>query len=586
MIQLLATVVAAMGVIAAPQAYRSPNAIVLSPNGARAYVVNQTSGSVSVLDVRGRKVIDEFSVGDHPAHASITSDGRTLLVSSLYENSVAAVDIATKKVMWTTQVGLEPYGTALSADDTKLVVANSISDSVSVIDTASGDRLFDLPTSKNPRYVVAVPKSDRFAVSDGLGRSVTIIDVAGQKVVERRPLGRASILREIGASRDGRYLFVAHLLSHDEHITFQMERGWIHSNGFSVVDLARPEHRVTLLLDQLTNGAGNPWGLAQSDDGSRLFVTLAGVHELAIVRLAGVFELVASVETPAAVKAMEENVEILHQEKIATRHDVGGLGPRGLVFVAGTNEVLVANYFSDSVSVIDGETGQVRAVIELGPKVEMTAWRKGHLLINDARLCYQHWFSCASCHQEDATVDALNWDLSNDGIGNPKSAKSLHDVHETPPAMWGGVRANMDAAVQAGQRFLGFLPEPENHAALLAFLSAPPRAPNPYLNQDPATLERGKRLFREASCETCHPPPTYTDQKRHDLGLAAPTDLRSRFDTPSLRDCYRTGPFLHDGRAETLEETFSRHNGKDLHGTTSGLSPEEMADLLAYVRTL
>lgn len=74
--------------------------------------------------------------------------------------------------------------------------------------------------------------------------------------------------------------------------------------------------------------------------------------------------------------------------------------------------------------------------------------------------------------------------------------------------------------------------------------------------------------------------------KAHDLGLAAETDLRSRFDTPSLREVYRTAPYLHDGRAATLREIFSEHNSNDLHGRTSGLSEQETDDLLHYLMSL
>ena len=183
-------------------------------------------------------------------------------------------------------------------------------------------------------------------------------------------------------------------------------------------------------------------------------------------------------------------------------------------------------------------------------------------------------------------MDGINWDLSNDGLGNPKNAKSMHDSLDTPPAMWTGVRSEMDAAVAAGQRFLGFLPEPEKHRALMAFIGTPRRAPNPYRNHKPEAVKRGERVFFKARCHVCHPPPLFTDLRKHDLGLAAETDLRSRFDTPSLRECYRTGPYLRDGRAATLREIFTRHNPNDRHGRTSKLTEAELDDLIEYVRSL
>ena len=63
-------------------------------------------------------------------------------------------------------------------------------------------------------------------------------------------------------------------------------------------------------------------------------------------------------------------------------------------------------------------------------------------------------------------------------------------------------------------------------------------------------------------------------------------DFRSRFDTPSLLECYRTGPFLHDGRAETLREIFTMHNAENMHGLTNGLTEIELDDFVAFLRTL
>jgi len=565
--------------------YRSPIHICLSKDGGTAYVVNQTSDSVSILDVRARKVVEEFRVGSHPTHASLSPDGRTLYVTSLYGPSVEVVDLEEKCTVRSIQAGYEPHGACLSKDGATLYAANALSNTLSILDVATGRTAFSVPVGRSPRYVARTPDGSRLIVANGLTRGVSIIDPARGSVVETRELGRASLLREVVCSPDGRWAFVAHLISHDEVMPLQMERGWIHSNGFSILDLQEPGHYVTLLLDQLLRGAANPWGMALSGDGGRLYVSLSGVHEVAIVDVKKALRLVAET-TPDRVTPLAKNVEIVEQREIARRVKSGGLGPRGLVLSKATGELLVANYFSDNVAILDAKTGAVRAVVPLGPRQEMTPWRKGELLFNDARLCYQEWYSCASCHQEDATVDGLNWDLSNDGLGNTKNVKSLHDVHDSPPAMWAGVRQDMDAAVRAGQRFLGSIPNPENHRALMAFLGNPRRAPNPYRTRDPAAVERGRKIFARARCGACHPAPAYTDLKKHDVGLAAATDLRSRFDTPSLRECYRTAPYLHDGRARSLRETFTDHNPRDLHGRTTGLSANDLEDLLEFLRSL
>jgi len=567
-------------------AYRSPLQISVSSDGRYAYVVNHTADSISVLDVVARKVIDEISVGSHPAHAVLSPDGRLLYVTSLYGGRVDVLNLKERRITRTFSTGYEPYGITVSPDGERLYVANSVSNSVSIIEVRTGETISEISSGSSPRFIALTPDGSRLAVSNGLLRNVAIIDTATGKVNETRDLGKAAILRQIAISPDGEWAFVAHLVSQDARIPTQPERGRIHSNGFSVLALDRPSHRVTFLLDRLLVGASNPWGLAFSVDSRWLYVSLSGVHEIAIVDLEKVLRLVRNAK-PEDVARLEEDVQILEKRGIARRVDAGGLGPRGLAFSRATGELLVANYFSDTVSVLDAERGEIRAVIPLGEPVPMDLWRKGELAFNDARLGFQQWFSCASCHQEDATTDGLNWDLTNDGVGNPKNVKSLHDIYDTPPAMWAGIRKDMRSAVAAGQRFLGFLPNPENDRALLEFLGNPKRAPNPFRGAPHRQeIELGRIIFAKARCGSCHPAPLFTDGKLHDLALGKVSDFHARFDTPSLRECYRTAPYLHDGRAKTLKEIFTRHDPEGFHGETKGLSEREMNELVAYLRSL
>ncbi len=565
---------------------RSPTFLAISPDGARAFAVDSTSNTVSILDVQSRSVVAEIAVGARPVTAAPSPDGHLLYVACSWANAVDVVDLRQGKVVRSLPVGDEPYGLAPSADGRRLSVVGSLSGTVSILDLASGDVLSTTPVGDQPRFVAATARGDRLVVANGLSRSLSVIDATTGRETERRDLGRTSILRQVAVTRDGRWAFVASVVSHDETFSLQMERGWIHSNGVTAVDLATPGHRATILLDRLFAGAANPTGIALSADETRLYVTLSGVHELAIVDVAGLTRLAAAATTAEKVKALEEDVEVLAKQRIARRVPTGGLGPRGLVKVEATGEVWVANYFSDSVTVLDAETGALRATIPLGPPHDPSLWRRGELLFADARLTYQGWFTCVSCHQEDATVDGLAWDLPNDGLGNAKSAKSLHDAYDTAPAMWSGVRANLDAATAAGERFQGFLPVKENHEALLEYLRNPERAPNPHRGRTPEAEARGKAIFTEAGCDVCHPAPRYTDQKPHDVGLGTPDDYRSRFDTPSLRETLRTGPWLHDGRARTLRSIFTDHNPRDLHGRTRGLGAAELDYLLTFVRTL
>jgi cytochrome c peroxidase len=58
------------------------------------------------------------------------------------------------------------------------------------------------------------------------------------------------------------------------------------------------------------------------------------------------------------------------------------------------------------------------------------------------------------------------------------------------------------------------------------------------------------------------------------------------YDTPSLIGVYRTAPYLHHGKAATLEEVLTRYNPGDRHGKTSQLSAEQRSDLIEFLKAL
>jgi CxxC motif-containing protein (DUF1111 family) len=51
-------------------------------------------------------------------------------------------------------------------------------------------------------------------------------------------------------------------------------------------------------------------------------------------------------------------------------------------------------------------------------------------------------------------------------------------------------------------------------------------------------------------------------------------------------DLWRTAPYLHDGRAATLEELFKKSDPEKSHGEISALTDDEIADLIAFTRSL
>ncbi|MDX1283999.1 MAG: c-type cytochrome, partial [Draconibacterium sp.] len=201
--------------------------------------------------------------------------------------------------------------------------------------------------------------------------------------------------------------------------------------------------------------------------------------------------------------------------------------------------------------------------------------------------CFQQWQSCASCHSDDGRVDALNWDLLNDGIGNPKNVKSLLLSHVTPPVMGLGVRADAETAVRAGIKHIQFAVRPEEDAiAIDEYLKSLKPVPSPLLVDGilSESAKRGKEIYKKVGCAHCHPAPLFTNLKSYDLGTGIGQDEGKKFDTSTLVEVWRTSPYWHDGRAETIIDAINLHYVKG--NRKLNLSKEEMKDLSEYVNSL
>jgi YVTN family beta-propeller protein len=556
------------GTITTPE---PPSGLVLSANGARLYVTCAAPESkVCIVDTGKLRIVGTIPAG-HTAMAPVLSpDGKTLYVCNRFNNDVSVIDLAAKKEVRRIAVQREPVAAAITKDGKYLLVANHLQ----------------------------AGRADRDAVS----AVVSVIDVAAGKAVKELQLPSGSgVLNDIRISPDGQYAVATHIYSSFFKAASEVQFGWMNANAMTIIDVPGMEVRYTLLLDERTSGAANPWGAAWSADGTKVVVAHAGTHEVSVIdfpKLPASLPDLSTADTPTK-KTNFVLASMSRYEGLAPPFLVGARqrikltasdsGPRSVVVVG--HRAYAANYFSDTISIIDLTATQPKAEsVPLGPKHEMSAVRKGEFYFNDAGICHQGWQSCASCHPGDARADGLNWDLLNDGIGNPKNTKSLLLAHKTPPSMSLGVRENAESAVRSGIKNILFTTQPEEVAAAIdEYLKSLKPVPSPYLvlGKLSEAAKRGRELFSEAGCADCHVPGLYTDLNPHDVGTRVAYDRPAdKFYTPTLIEVWRTAPYLHDGSAATMRDVLTTRNPQDEHGTTSRLSPGEIDDLCAYVLSL
>ena len=415
----------------------SPTGLALSADGTRCYVTCAAAQSrVCVVDAakatltpaplpsdgRGENYIVAEIVTGHTAMAPVLSkDGRVLFVCNRFDNAVSFLDLETGKETRRVKVQREPVAAALTLDGRHLLVANHL----------------------------CAGRADL----DDVAAAISVIDTAtGQTVKEVRLPNGSSSLNDLRVSPDGKYAVVTHVLSRFHLPATQVDRGWMNTNAKTLLDLERLEAINTVLLDNVDRGAANPWGAAWSADGQNLVIAHAGTHELSVIDFPALLARLAKlpVQAPAGqagdyasasrVQAdVPNDLAFLVGIRRRLRLPPDDLGPRAVALIGA--QAYVGNVFSDTLAVVDITAKYPRwESIPLGPKPQLTSAEKGELYFHDATLCLQGWQSCSTCHPGGARMDGLNWDLTNDGIGNPKNTKSLLLAHRTPPAMSMGVR--------------------------------------------------------------------------------------------------------------------------------------------------
>src|SRR5260370_38555528 len=106
---------------------------------------------------------------------------------------------------------------------------------------------------------------------------------------------------------------------------------------------------------------------------------------------------------------------------------------------------------------------------------------------------------------------------------------------------------------------------------MLAFLETltPPPKPPPLGPE----AQRGIKIFQEkAGCIRCHRGPYYTSKGNYDVGLEPDGSPYKLWNPPSLIGLLDRGPYMHDGRAKSLQDLLQKHH------TPRMLGGEELDD--------
>ena len=585
--------------------YASPLEVLLSPDGARLYVLCQQSEEVRVLDASSYAVIKNIAVGRVPRGFSLSASGDRLFVTNSWDDTLSVIDTGTLAVVATWPVGAEPSSVVEDRAGKRLFVANRISGNVVVLDAQTGTTEKWLMAGRGASYLTLSPDGSRIYATHiypnpsphrtAPESEITVIDTTRAVVVDRIPLHAIAGVFHLAFSGDGRLGAVAEYHPKNLVPLAHLEHGWAFADTLTLfgADVGKP---VEVPLDELERYASQPFGVAIAPDKSHIYVTCGGSENVTVVDVPHLLRFIQMHPGPY-VQDLSASANY-----VVTRIPVGH-NPRGLTLSRDGRRLFVANRLEDTISVIDTHTDRVVSTITLaGPKT-ISVLRRGEQAFYTARYSFQGQIGCATCHI-DSTFDGLTWDLEPDGFGRDiVDNRPIEDLKDTEPFKWNGGNPNLPT--ECGPRTEKYFWRSENYDSrtltdLVSYVRSLPSRPNrwrlPHGELTPAQ-ERGKVFFvrsvdkfgkpiPEANrCSYCHSGPKGTNQKSFDVGTRKSTDNSGLLDTPQLTNITLTAPYLHDGSARTLEEIWTVYNPDDKHGRTNDLTKDELNDLIEYLRT-
>ncbi|HEX6533894.1 MAG TPA: hypothetical protein VF041_04810 [Gemmatimonadaceae bacterium] len=144
----------------------NPTSIAFSPDGATAYVANE-SGQVSVLDVASRQMVGTIPVSN-PLAVRVSPDGSRLFVAT-GGTTVYIVDLPSGQIVKTVEVGFAPNGFAVHPDGRILYVSSFLGSTVSEIDMFTGSVLRTFAVGGTPQEMALDRRGTHLFVANEAG---------------------------------------------------------------------------------------------------------------------------------------------------------------------------------------------------------------------------------------------------------------------------------------------------------------------------------------------------------------------------------------------------------------------------------
>ncbi len=592
--------------------YLSPLNLEISADGKFLYVVAQDADALLKVDTESREVTNRVQVGDHPHSAILNDQGNLIYVSNQWSDNVSVIETEALMVIDTIQTGNGPAGMALSNDEKNLFTVNTFGSNLSVLNISSEREMRRLSTGSDPTGIalsndkttvlVTARRANLGTYGEAITTDLTLIDGPSQRVIERKQLRDAYLIENATFSPENDLALVTLIRPKNNIPSVQVEGGWMMTQGFGVIEMKSGGKIAQFLIDEPNAYYPDPFDIVLSKDGKKAFISSSGVNTISVISIDSV-RAILSHSSEEELHAMSN--DLAASSRYVLKRIPTGASPKGMVLSPNGRYLYVSEQLEDRISIINTENMEVEGTIDLGGPERISVQRQGRRLFTNAGHTFQNQYSCYTCHP-DNHEDGLVYNMAGKDMGrNMANTQSLREIGDTAPFKWNG--KNQTVYKQDGMRFSTVLTRTEAFSypdldAITAYIMRGIEQP-PNLQFNPngkltASQKRGLEVYERTHdnfgdiipennrCITCHPAPLYSNFQMADVSTLAETDDPMMFDTPHLSNIAASAPYLHDGRAKTLEEIWTVHAEDDRHGRVNDLSKTELNDLINYLKSL
>jgi len=175
-----------------PTGQKESHMLAITSDGRHGYTANVAPGTVSVLDLQGRKMEKIIQVSKTIQRICISSDDKWVFTSDQAKPQMAVIDSKKNEIVQWIPLPASGYGAAVTPDNQWIIVAMPGIHQLAAVDlkTFKVMKTIDLP--KNPQEVLIPPDGETAYVSCDVTKQVAAVDLQSFKVKKIIPAGKGA----------------------------------------------------------------------------------------------------------------------------------------------------------------------------------------------------------------------------------------------------------------------------------------------------------------------------------------------------------------------------------------------------------